>query len=157
MNKKKTKICLVSSCGGHFMELMQLLPLVDGKRYYIVTEKNVASTASVEKHPHHYLIQQEREGISFIFKFGLNIILSFIYFIIERPTTVITTGAGASYPTCRIGKMIGKKVIYIESFAKIDSESVTGRMVYPFADYFFVQWEEMKKVYPKAIYHGTVY
>ena len=43
MGKNKPKICLVSSCGGHFMELMQLLPLVQGKRYYIVTEKNVAS------------------------------------------------------------------------------------------------------------------
>ena len=74
MKKHKTKVCLV---GGHFMELMQLLPLVQGKRYYIVTEKNVASTGAVKKHPHHYLVQQEREGISFIFKFGLNIILSF--------------------------------------------------------------------------------
>ena len=71
MKKHKTKVCLVSSCGGHFMELMQLLPLVQGKRYYIVTEKNVASTGAVKKHPHHYLVQQEREGISFIFKFGL--------------------------------------------------------------------------------------
>ena len=88
-NNKKTKVCLISSCGGHFMELMQLLPLVKDKLYYIVTEKNVASTGAVEKHPHHYLVQQEREGISFIFKFGWNILLSFIYFIIERPTTII--------------------------------------------------------------------
>ena len=56
MAKRKQKICLVSSCGGHFMELMQLLPLVEGKDYYIVTEKNVASTGTVEKHPHHYLV-----------------------------------------------------------------------------------------------------
>lgn len=36
------KICMVSSCGGHFMELMQLLPVVEGKDFYILTEKNVA-------------------------------------------------------------------------------------------------------------------
>ena len=30
MSNKKAKVCLVSSCGGHFMELMQLLPLVQG-------------------------------------------------------------------------------------------------------------------------------
>ena len=66
MSNKKTKVCLVSSCGGHFMELMQLLPFVKDKHYYIVAEKNVSSIASVEKHPHHYLIQQEREGISFM-------------------------------------------------------------------------------------------
>ena len=156
-NNKKTKVCLISSCGGHFMELMQLLPLVKDKLYYIVTEKNVASTGAVEKHPHHYLVQQERKGISFIFKFGWNILLSFIYFIIERPTTIITTGAGASYPTCLFARIFKRRIIYVESFAKLDSESVTGTMVYPFADYFFVQWPEMKKVYPKGIYSGTVY
>ncbi len=157
MKKRKSKICLVSSCGGHFMELIQLLPLVENKQYYIITEKNVASTASVEKHPHHYLVQQERGGMSFIFKFCWNILLSFIYFIIERPTTVITTGAGASYPTCLFARLFKCRIIYVESFAKLDSKSVTGKMLYPFADYFFVQWPEMKKVYPKAIYSGSVY
>lgn len=157
MKNNKSKICLVSSCGGHFMELMQLLPSVQGKKYYIITEKNVASTGAVKKHPHHYLVQQERGGISFIFKFGWNILLSFIYFVMERPTTVITTGAGASYPTCLFARLFKKRIIYVESFAKLDSESVTGKMVYPFADYFFVQWPEMKKVYPKAIYSGSVY
>lgn len=154
---KKTKVCLVSSCGGHFMELMQLLPIMQGKQFYIVTEKNTASTETVEKYRHHYLVQQEREGIGFIIKFGWNILLSFFYFLIEQPTTVITTGAGASYPTCLFARIFKRRIIYIESFAKLDSESVTGKMIYPFADYFFVQWPEMKKVYPKGIYNGTVY
>ena len=54
----KKKICLVSSCGGHFMELMQLLPAVKDNDFYIVTEKNVASMAIVEKYKHYYLVQQ---------------------------------------------------------------------------------------------------
>lgn len=139
------------------MELMQLLPAVKDRDFYIVTEKNIASKVIVEKYRHHYLVQQERGNISFIFKFTYNIIASFFFLLKERPAVIVTTGAGASYPTCKIGKMLGKKIIYIESFAKVDSPSVTGKMIYPFADYFFVQWEEMKKVYPNAIYHGTVY
>lgn len=153
----RKKICLVSSCGGHFMELMQLLPAVMDHDFYIVTEKNIASTAIVERYKHHYLVQQERKSICFLFKFAYNIIASFLFLIKETPDIIITTGAGASYPTCKLGKMLGKKVIYVESFAKLNSSSVTGEMVYPFADYFFVQWEEMRSVYPKAIYHGTVY
>ena len=153
----KKKICLVSSCGGHFMELMQLLPAVKEQDFYIVTEKNIASKAIVEKYRHYYLVQQERKSLSFLFKFAYNIIASFLYLIKENPSIIITTGAGASYPTCKLGKMLGKKVIYVESFAKLDDKSVTGEMIYPFADYFFVQWEEMKRVYPNAIYHGTVY
>lgn len=154
---RKTKVCMVASCGGHIMELMQLLPVVEGKDYYFVTEKNVASKGLMAKHKHYYLKQQQRRGEAFIFIFVWNILLSTLYFLWERPTTVITTGAGASYPTCKIAKMFARKVIYVESFAKLTSQSVTGKMVYPFADVFFVQWPEMQKVYPNAKYAGTVY
>lgn len=139
------------------MELMQLLPAVKEQDFYIVTEKNIASKAIVEKYRHYYLVQQERKSLSFLFKFAYNIIASLLYLVKENPSIIITTGAGASYPTCKLGKLLGKKVIYVESFAKLDDKSVTGEMVYPFADYFFVQWEEMKRVYPNALYHGTVY
>lgn len=155
--KKNTKVCMVASCGGHIMELMQLLPAVVGKDYYFVTERNVASEGMMQKHRHYYLKQQQRRGVSFAFVFTLNIFLSLVYFIKERPTTIITTGAGASYPTCKIAKLFGRKIIYVESFAKLNNESVTGRMVYPFADVFFVQWPEMRQVYPNARYEGTVY
>lgn len=64
---------------------------------------------------------------------------SLFFLLIERPDVIITTGAGASYPTCRIGKWLGKKVIYIESFAKLHNASVTGKKVYAFADEFYVQ------------------
>lgn len=157
MGKYKQKVCLISSCGGHFMELMQLLPALKETDFYIVTEKNIASVETVKKYHHHYLLQQERKNVSFFFKFMINILLSTYYLIKERPDIILTTGAGVSYPTCRIGKLFGKKIIYIESFAKLNDASVTGRLVYPFADYFFIQWPEMKNVYPKGIYSGTVY
>lgn len=153
----KKKICLVSSCGGHFMELMQLLPAMQGHDFYIVTEKNVASENMLKKFRHYLLVQQERKNISFLFKFAYNILASLYYLLKENPQIIITTGAGASYPTCRFGKWLGKKVIYVESFAKLTNSSMTGRKIYPFADHFFVQWEEMRKVYPKAQYAGTVY
>ena len=96
---------MVSSCGGHFMELMQLLPAIKDHDFYIVTEKNIASKAIVEKYKHHYLVQQERKSISFLFKFAYNIIASLFFLVKENPTIIISTGAGASYPTCKFGKM----------------------------------------------------
>lgn len=154
---KKTKVCLIASCGGHIMELLQLLPAVYDKDYYIVTERNASIDNIMVKHRHYYLMQQQRSGMSFAFIFAWNIFLSFLFFIKERPTTVITTGAGASYPTCKIANMFGGKVIYVESFAKLTNRSVTGSLVYKFADEFFVQWPEMLNVYPKAKYRGSVY
>ena len=49
---------------------------------------------------------------------------------------------------------MGAKLIYIEVFDRIDKPTMTGKMVYPIVDKFVVQWEEQKKVYPKAINLG---
>ena len=54
-------------------------------------------------------------------------------------------------------KIMRRKVIFIESFAKIDSPTMTGKLVYKFADLFLVQWESMKKYYPNAQCKGGLY
>lgn len=58
-------------------------------------------------------------------------------------------------PLCLIAKLFGKKLIYIESFAKVSSPTETGRFLYKFADRFYVQWKPMLQFYPKAIYLGA--
>ena len=50
-----------------------------------------------------------------------------------------------------------RKVIFIESFAKKKTRTLSGRIVYPIATVFIVQWEEMLKFYPKAKYFGGIY
>ena len=56
-----------------------------------------------------------------------------------------------------LGKMMGAKTIYIEVFDRIDKPTMTGKIVYPVTDRFIVEWEEMKKVYPKAINLGSIF
>lgn len=82
-------ICLVSSCGGHFMELIQLLPAIKKYDFYILTEKNIASKSILNKYRHYNLIQQERKGLMFIFKFTWNIIISFFIFLKEHPDIIM--------------------------------------------------------------------
>ena len=81
----------------------------------------------------------------------------FKIFLKEKPEVIITTGAGVAIPMCVIAKIFRKKIIYIESFARIDTPNKTGRFIYKFADLFIVQWEELKKYYPKAVYGGWIY
>jgi hypothetical protein len=54
-------------------------------------------------------------------------------------------------------EMLGKKVIYIESFARIDGPSLTGKLLYKVADATIIQWPELKRFYPNAIYGGSIY
>ena len=83
-----------------------------------------------------------------------NFFTSLKIFLKERPDFVISTGALATIPMCIIAKIFRKKVIFIESFAKVNSPTLTGKLIYKFADQFYVQWEDMLKVYPKGIYKG---
>ncbi len=75
----------------------------------------------------------------------------------EKPDLIISTGAAVAVPFFYIGKMMGAKTVYIEVFDRIDKSTMTGRIVYPIADRFIVEWEEMKKVYPKAINLGSIF
>jgi hypothetical protein len=52
---------------------------------------------------------------------------------------------------------LGAKLVYIESFAKTDSPTMTGKLLSKWADRFYVQWESMLSVYPGARFVGGVY
>lgn len=150
------KICFVASSGGHFEQLMMLKPLMDKYESFIITEKTQYSTANnIIKQ--YYLSQINRREFTFIFKMIANIIKSLNIFLKERPDIVISTGVLATIPMCIIAKMFGKKLIYIESFAKINSPTLTGKLLYKYADQFYIQWEELRKFYPNAIYKGGIY
>ena len=75
----------------------------------------------------------------------------------EKPDLVISSGAAVAVPFFYIAKLMGKKLIYIEVFDRIDKPTLTGKLVYQIVDKFIVQWVEMKKVYPKAINLGSIF
>ena len=124
---------------------------------FIITEKNVSSKNIENSHKVFFLTQQERKRFDFLFKFIVNIMKTLFIILVKNPDIVISTGAGATTFVCLGTKILGGKVIFIESFAKVSSPTLTGRIVYKFADEFYVQWEEMKKFYPKANYKGGIY
>ncbi len=70
---------------------------------------------------------------------------------------VVTTGAGVAVPFCYAGRLYGARVVYIESFARVTSPSLTGRLVHPVATAFFVQWPQMLTHFRKAVYEGPVF
>jgi UDP-N-acetylglucosamine:LPS N-acetylglucosamine transferase len=75
----------------------------------------------------------------------------------EKPDVIISSGAAIAVPFFYLGKIFGSKTVYIEVFDRIDKPTMTGKLVYPVTDKFIVQWEEMKKVYPKAINLGSIF
>lgn len=150
------KVCFMASSGGHFEQIMMLKPLMKKYKSFIVTEKTNYSIENTNI-PFYYLKQVNRNEFKFIYYMTINFIKTIKIFIKENPDVIISTGALATIPMCVIGHLFNKKVIFIESFAKINSPTLTGKLIYKFADQFYVQWEEMKKIYPNAIYKGGIY
>ncbi len=157
---QKKKVLFISSTGGHLQELMQLKPMFKDYDSYIITEKT-PSTITLRKEYKSkigYLIFGTKDHIlTYPFKLLANCFISLYYFFKIRPQYIVTTGAHTAGPMCCIAKLFGKKIIYIETMANVTKKTVTGRIIYHFADLFIVQWESMLELYPKAVYGGFIF
>ncbi len=156
----KRNVLFISSTGGHLDELMQLKALFDKYNYHIITEKTKSNIKLKDKYQDRigFLVYGTKlHKFSYIFKLLYNSFKSLYYYIKIHPDYIITTGTHTAGPMCCIGKILGSKIIYIETFANINTKTSTGRLIYHFADHFIVQWPSMKKLYPKAIDGGWIY
>ena len=154
------KVLFISSTGGHLSELMQLKPLFKKYDYHIITEKDKVTEAYKEEYKDKisYLAYGTRSKLfSYIFKFIYNCFKTVFLYIKIRPKYIVTTGTHTAGPMCYLGKLFGSKIIYIETFANRNTKTATGRLIYPIADLFIVQWEEMLEIYPKAVLGGSIY
>ena len=94
---------------------------------------------------------------SYIFKLLFNCIKSIYLYFKIHPDYIITTGTHTAGPICYFGKIFGSRVIYIETFANITTKTITGKLIYPIADLFVVQWKSMLELYPKAKFGGWIF
>ncbi len=150
------KVCFASSTGGHFEQLMMLKPLMGKYDSFILTEKATYEYRNLNEKIY-YLPQINRREKKFPFLMIVITFKSLVIFMKEKPDVVISTGVLSTIPMCLLCKLFKKKLIYIESFAKVTSPTLSGKLLYKYADRFYVQWESMLKVYPNAIYLGGIY
>lgn len=154
------KVMFISSMGGHLTEMMQLKSLYKEYDYKIVTEKHKSTIGLKSKYKSKidYLLAGNKDHmLRYLLVIPYNIIKSLFLFLKFKPDVIVTTGAHTCVAMCYIAKLFRKKVIYIESFANIETKTLSGRLVYPVADVFIVQWHSMLKLYPKAVYEGWIF
>ena len=153
------RVMFISSTGGHFSELMKLEPLFSKYKVTLVTESSSNKKKlkkEYKKYNIHFLLSHSNLRLFNYLKILINCFISLFYFIIYRPKYIVTTGAHTAGPMCCIGKIFRSKIIFIETMANINTPTVTGKKIYKFADLFIVQWEDMMKIYPKAVYGGWI-
>ena len=148
--KHSYDIFLVCSCGGHLTQLLKLKDTYqDYSHLFIISGR---FDAVDEMHGRTVPITHSERD----FKFLLNIVEMYRLFKKYQPKVVISTGASPAVAAVIMRFLFRYQFIYIESISRVSSLSLTGRIMYHFADYFFVQWPMLKKKYPRAIYKGNV-
>lgn len=145
---------MVCSSGGHLTHMYMLKPFWENKkRFWVTFDKEDAKSIlkDEKKYPCYY--PTNRNLINLI----RNTVVAWKVLRKEKPDLIISSGAAISVPFFYLGKLMGAKLIYIEVYDRIDHSTMSGKMVYPICDKFIVQWEEMKKIYPKAVNLGSIF
>lgn len=154
------KVLFISSTGGHLSEMLQLKDMFNRYDYKIITEKTKSNLKLKKYYGNriNYLVYGTKDHmLSYPFKLIYNCFKSLYFYLKIHPDYVITTGAHTAGPMCLIAKIFGSRVIYIETFANINTKTITGKLLYPVSDKFIVQWDSMKKLYPNSIVGGWIY
>jgi polysaccharide biosynthesis protein cpsF len=148
------KVCLVGSSGGHLTHLYMLKPFLENKDRFWVTFDKEDARSLLKGEKVYSCYYPTNRNVKNLLK---NTAVAWKVLRKERPDLIISSGAAVAVPFFYLGKLLGAKLIYIEVFDRIDKPTMTGKMVYPVTDQFVVEWEEMKKVYPKAINLGSIF
>ncbi|MCL1950255.1 MAG: UDP-N-acetylglucosamine transferase subunit ALG14 [Turicibacter sp.] len=148
------KVCLVGSSGGHLTHLYLLKEFWEKEeRFWVTFDKTDAQSILKNEKMYPCYFPTNRNLKNLI----NNTFLALRVLRVERPDLIISSGAAVAVPFFYLGKLFGAKTVYIEVFDRIDTPTFTGKLVYPVTDKFIVQWEEMKKVYPKAENLGGIF
>lgn len=152
MSKRKLKVCLVCSTGGHIKQLLMLKSSYEKYDHFYVLFYKEAIKNFIKENKVHLVSSPERNPFMFL----VNIFQELWVYLKERPNVVISTGAGVAVAIAYITKIFGGKVIYIEDWCIVTKPSVSGRIIYPISDLFVIQRKNLKKSYPRAVYGGEL-
>lgn len=68
----------------------------------------------------------------------------------ERPSLVVSAGAGVAVPFFVAARLLGIPTVFIEVYDRVDTPTMTGRLCGPFTTRRIVQWQSQLEFYPDA-------
>jgi len=158
--RTEIKILAILGKGGHTTQMLSLLREMpkDFEYSYVICQEDPISEKKIDGTVYKVNMPSIEGDSNFmkIVRTLRTIFQAATALIKDNPHVVISAGPGVGVIFSYIGKFLGKKVVFIESWARVSSKSDSGKLVYPIADLFFVQWKEMERIYPNAIYAGRL-
>ncbi|XP_069497374.1 UDP-N-acetylglucosamine transferase subunit ALG14 isoform X1 [Ambystoma mexicanum] len=174
-------LLVVAGSGGHTSEILRLLSCLShaySPTHYVVAESDTMSEDKICRFEKArakecckssysiHRIPRSREVLQSWSSSVLTTLHSMFYCLILtfklRPDVMLCNGPGTCVPVCASALLLGllgiKKVliVYVESICRVETLSLSGRILYHFSDHFIVQWPSLKLKYPKSLYLGRI-
>uniref|UniRef100_A0A8I5NX57 UDP-N-acetylglucosamine transferase subunit ALG14 n=1 Tax=Papio anubis TaxID=9555 RepID=A0A8I5NX57_PAPAN len=171
--RESLSILVVAGSGGHTTEILRLLGSLSSAyspRHYVIADTDEMSANKINSfeldradrdpsnmYTKYYIhrIPRSREvrqsWPSTVFTTLHSMWLSFPLIHQVKPDLVLCNGPGTCVPICVSALLLGilgiKKVIivYVESICRVETLSLSGKILFHLSDYFIVQWPALKE------------
>jgi beta-1,4-N-acetylglucosaminyltransferase len=138
------RLALVGSSGGHLLQLHMMRPAWEDMDRFWVTFKTTDAISLLAGERRYWCHHPTNRNLPNLVR---NFWLALAILARERPTHILSTGAAVAVPFFMLGRVFGARLIYVEVFDRIESATLTGRLVRPLAHTFLVQWPEQQRLY----------
>lgn len=144
-------VLLVSSTGGHLLQLLSMQGAWERLSRYWVTE-DASDTRSLLKRERALFAHPPASRHAG--NFFRDARLAWRVLSRVRPAAMVTTGAAIAVPFAWVARLRGVPVVFIETITRVDEPSLSCRLVAPVADRLYVQWPELARRTTRARYVG---
>lgn len=162
---KRPRVLIVMGEGGHTTEMLLLIDLL-GSTYdyhYLLVAEDDQSASKIRRPGHIHRVPRPR------FRPGkrhhplwdpwlsLRCLVATVPVLRRvRPAAVLTIGPWIGVIAGLAARLLGMRVIFIETGSRVTALSATGKVMRFLAQDFFVQWEQLLKRVPRARYAGRL-
>jgi len=145
------KVCIVSSCGGHLTEVRALKSAYSTyEHFYVVNDQIRLPPDMLGKT--YFIAHSERD-----WRLLQNLWEAWRILRRERPHVILSTGAGPAVPFALVGRLLFRThVVFVETVARIEKPSLTGRIMYWLAHDFYYQWATLRRFFPRGRHAGSL-
>jgi nitroreductase len=151
--ERRPHVLLVGSAGGHLAQLVRLEPWWRSlTRTWVTFDKPDARSLLADE----VVVWAHHPTTRNIPNLVRNLVLAVRQLPRLRPDVVVSTGAGVAVPFFVVARLLGIPTVYVEVFDRIDSPTLTGRLVRPIATRFCVQWDQQQPLYPGSVVIGPL-
>lgn len=144
------RVLAISSTGGHWVQLLRLLPAFDGCEVHFATStdgfrgqvQKLTAARGQQFGGYHVFTDANRWQKLRLLKQMLEVCAILLK---VRPDVIVTTGASVGYFALRLGRLLKIRTCWVDSIANAEELSLSGKLAGPYADLWLTQWEDLEK------------